>query len=457
VNPTKEKQMDSVYRSDKDEEADTPAPTTDLPIESWSDFRKQLEEANDISHDSLTLEQAANETTRRRQEFPTPENSSDRPIVVHKLAGDGPKTLREATDDLAYSRGLQMRDDLLTTGHSEQEIQRLAMDKLEQAERGDPFEEPPAEFKDEDRWGAKTEELTASEAADKISLWRQQQAAERAQELAELTGRHEEQQAQSEQPQQPAQQQPQQQPTPAQLERHQLAQERQSLALLRQMDAQEAQLHSGYQNLANRVLTDFPSLRNGPPNPADLEDLRQKAPARFQQLIAADAALKQYQLQLNNFAQQRGQRSQAAAQQRANARARQDHAFEEKAARLIPNWEHVGPEVRQQAHRTLQDAGMSPEEIQHLWTGDHSIDAHSSVLQLVLAKAAMWDNAHAKAQQIRQAPMPKVVRPGTSSYNRGSDYSGVSEIRTQMKSAKGNQGIALATRLIKAQRAANRG
>ena len=446
---------DSVYSPQNDE--DTPSATTDLPIESWSDFRRDMEDRAGVERYELSLDEAANETTRHRREIPTPENSADRPLVVHKLAGDGPKTLREATQDLAFSRGLNQREELFAAGVPEDEVQRLAIDKMEAAMRGDPLEAPPDKVSLTDKWGeAETGELSADEAAAKIGEWRQEQAKLRAQELAEISGELEQRQQQEYEAQQqspePQPEQPQPQPDAVQRERTQLAAERQSLALLRQMDSQEAQLHNSYQQLVARVLEDFPSLKNGPPSQADINDLREKAPARFQQLATADAALKQYQLQLNAMAQQRSQRSQAAAQQRAAARAQQDQQFEEKAARLIPNWEHVGSEVKQQAHKTLQDAGMSKEEIVHLWSGDHTIDAHSSVLQLVLAKAAMWDSAHAKAQTIRQSGLPSVIKPGVgNSFARGNSDR-VADIKARLRTAKGNAGLKLGAELVRAQR-----
>ena len=36
-----------------------------------------------------------------------------------------------------------------------------------------------------------------------------------------------------------------------------------------------------------------------------------------------------------------------------------------------------------------------------------------SVLQLILAKAALWDLAQEKARQVRQTNLPQVIRPGT--------------------------------------------
>jgi hypothetical protein len=105
--------MDDIYRPITDAEPAEPA-TTSLAIESWGKFKDDLEKAADISHDDLTVEAATEERVRRRQQEPTPENANVRPIVVHKSKEDtGPQSLREAVDNLAYSRGLAMREELL--------------------------------------------------------------------------------------------------------------------------------------------------------------------------------------------------------------------------------------------------------------------------------------------------------------------------------------------------------
>jgi hypothetical protein len=115
---------DSVYRPlDDGEETNA---TTELPIASWRDFQKELEDGASVSRDSLTPQQATDETVRRRQEEPTAENAFERPIVRLKSKG-GPQTLREASADLSFSRGFQKRAELLEAGYSEKEIQQLVV------------------------------------------------------------------------------------------------------------------------------------------------------------------------------------------------------------------------------------------------------------------------------------------------------------------------------------------
>ena len=96
-----------------DDDNDTPSPSTDLPIESWSEFNAKLKDAAGVDNSPLASAEEAAITRRRRvDEAPTPENASDRPIVVHKSKGDGPLSLNEAVDSLQFSRGQKLRADL---------------------------------------------------------------------------------------------------------------------------------------------------------------------------------------------------------------------------------------------------------------------------------------------------------------------------------------------------------
>jgi hypothetical protein len=258
------------------------------------------------------------------------------------------------------------------------------------------------------------------------------------------------------QPQSEPQPQPQAQPlTAEQQERQQLAQERQRITHIKQMEGVEASWRSDYDRVRAQALAEFPSLQNGAPNPADIEDLRARDPARHQRLMQYDAALRDRQARIAALTQQRiardQQQSQADAQARAAARAEQDAAFERLAAQHIPNWERNHAEVRAQARRTLENAGLSAEEIHHLWNGDHSIDVHSSVLQLMLAKAAMWDSATAKAHQVRQVNLPQVQKPGV--YRAPDSGGDVRDLQRQLRGAKGREALRIATEITRARRA----
>ena len=134
-----------------------------------------------------------------------------------------------------------------------------------------------------------------------------------------------------------------------------------------------------------------------------------------------------------------------------------DQAFERLAEQHIPNWERVHGEVRAQARKTLQNAGLSENDIKRLWSGDEAVDAHSSVLQLLLAKAALWDSAQEKARQVRQSNLPQVIKPGTYRSASDGDAQSVNELKARLKKATGREAIRLGTQLTRAERAQNGG
>jgi hypothetical protein len=73
-----------------DDDNDTPPASTDLPIESWSEFNAKLADAAGVDKSPLASPEEAAASRPRRQEAPTPENAFERPIVRHKVNGDGP-------------------------------------------------------------------------------------------------------------------------------------------------------------------------------------------------------------------------------------------------------------------------------------------------------------------------------------------------------------------------------
>ena len=140
---------------------------------------------------------------------------------------------------------------------------------------------------------------------------------------------------------------------------------------------------------------------------------------------------------------------------RATARAKQDQHFEQLAEQHIPNWSQIRGEVTAQARKTLQNAGLSQADIQRFWDGEDAVDAHSSVLQLMMAKAALYDRAQERAHQIRQTNLPQVVRPGTYRSASDGDAQSVNELKARLKKATGREAIRLGTALARAERAQN--
>jgi hypothetical protein len=449
--------VDSVYQpivSDRDTKSETP-PASELSIVDPAEFRRKP----DDERDDLTVEEGAAE--RRRQPDPeSPEDASLRPIVKHKVEGHGPVSLNEAVDATRWARGYKLGQELATSGLSQSQVEAMAADAIERGERIEPLAPPPPEVKGLDEYGREDDgPINVEEGAKQLSEWRQRHAEAQQAELRELAGeavQHAQAEAEAQQAQQPTAQPQQQQPQPTaeQSERAQIAKERAWVESLKRIEGVEASWRHSYDVLKAQVANEFPGLPQA--TAADVEQLRVQDPARYQRLVQYDAALKDRQQKISALATQRNAREQQAAQQasaeRAAARAAEDAAFERLAAQHIPNWERNHAEVRAQARQTLQNAGLSPEQLHYLWNGDHSIDVHSSILQLVLAKAAQWDLAQARAHQARQAPVPPVMKPGTYRQSDGGAQS-VHELSARLSRASGREAIRLATELQRAKRA----
>jgi hypothetical protein len=379
-------------------------------------------------------------------------------------------SLREAHFDLSFSKYQQLGKDLLDAGLSTKQVQEIGDAAVERDLNGEPIAPAPVELKVADSFGDEENKkiLTPTEAADEMTNARQRLAEAQAAEFAELVG--EAQADQAEQAAQAAQQAPtepqpqphQQQPTPEQIERQQLAQERQRLAVLKRAEGIEVVLRNDYDQLVAAAVQEFPSLRNGPPNPADVEQLRQADPARFQRLAQYDAALSDRQQKIATLAQQRQahevQQARVYEAQLAQARARQDADFEQRAARIVPNYGQQRGEIKEVALQTLQAAGLSRDDINNLWSGtSHSIDFHSAAAQEIVLKAALYDRAQARAHQIRQSNLPQVIRPGTYRSAPAGDAQSVRELTSQLANAKGRKAIEIGAQLTRAKRALNGG
>jgi hypothetical protein len=460
--------MDQIYRpiSDTDEESETHA-TTEMPIESWDKFKDRLEKAADVSHDDLTPEEAADSIRQRRAEAPSPENASARPIVVHKSKGDGPKTLKQATEDLAFSRGLAKREELLASGYTEEEVQQLGRDNIAAAQRGDPRDPLPIEVLPGDKWGEEGKALTVEEASRRLTDWRAEQEAQRQSELAALTGEHAARQYEEFQAQQqpePEQQPEPQQPDPVQQEREQVTQERQRTEAIKQLSFHEVAGLNNLAQLSQQVQQAFPELaqvRTEQDLHALHAHLQAKNPARAQALVRADQVVRQRQVALAHLTMTRkaheAHQQQSVAQQRAQAAAQHDAAFEARAATIVPNWEQARPAMQAAAKQTLIAAGISEEQIDQLWRRGTPIDIRSSAAQELILKASLWDNAKQKAQTIRESNLPRVIRPGVgrSHVNAGMEH--VSNLQAKLKTAKGNKAIQIGAELLKARREMNGG
>jgi hypothetical protein len=215
--------------------------------------------------------------------------------------------------------------------------------------------------------------------------------------------------------------------------------------------------------LAHQLRQSFPELAHVR-SEQDLHNLHAQLqaqnPARAQALAQADQVVRQRQTALAHLTRTRqaheAQAQTAVAQQRAAFRAQQDSDFNRRAEKLVPNWEQARPAVQQAAMKTLENAGLTQQQISHLWHGNDSVDVHSAVAQELLLKASMWDSAQAKAKQIRQSNLPTVIKPGVGNVSReNKGVARVNDLKARLKGAKGNEAIRLGTELTRTKRALN--
>jgi hypothetical protein len=81
---------DEVYRPLSENDDETPPPAVDFKIDSYTDFQKALKEHVGVSDHDVSAEEVADDITPRRQreEAPTPENASERPLVRMRSTKD---------------------------------------------------------------------------------------------------------------------------------------------------------------------------------------------------------------------------------------------------------------------------------------------------------------------------------------------------------------------------------
>jgi hypothetical protein len=177
--------------------------------------------------------------------------------------------------------------------------------------------------------------------------------------------------------------------------------------------------------------------------------------------MMADQMVRERQQKIAAVMQQQqaheAQRAKAYEAQLAEARARQDADFNQRAARLVINWEQQRGQMQEAAMQTLQAAGLTREDINNLWSGTgHAVDMHSAAAQELILKAALYDRAQARAHQVRQTPVPQVQKPGTYRASDGGEQS-VRELSARLAKATGREAIHLGTQLQRAKRAMNGG
>lgn len=104
---------------------------------------------------------------------------------------------------------------------------------------------------------------------------------------------------------------------------------------------------------------------------------------------------------------------------------------------------------------TLRNLGLSDSETQKLWNGEVSISLRDHRAQLLLAKAALYDEAVAAQRNAAVRNVPQVMRPGVSGARADEyDQSQLSDLSRRLAQS-GN--VKDAARLLLARRANRNG
>ena len=158
----------------------------------------------------------------------------------------------------------------------------------------------------------------------------------------------------------------------------------------------------------------------GNPTPEQIVELEKTNPALVKQLVQDYQQLQTGNAQLNELRARREFRERQIAEGRAaemnKAAAKWLSEQDALAAKALPelNDPQRGPELQRAAVEVLRDAGLSDEEVNALWHGKQSVNLRDVRSQKILADAAKWRLAQAKAHAARPEPLPQVHRPGTA-------------------------------------------
>jgi hypothetical protein len=398
-------------------EGSEPRPAASIPVHDSEKILQQLPPGPERQAilgevepgEPLTIEGAARQLRNRRGEQP----ASGVDFKVDGRTTTRPQSDREAARDITFSRRIEH------TGRIMQALPGVDVDTAAAtavtAEKGGHIHQ--FELNKEDRASPLSHGDSPQEAADRLRIMREQ----RAQDLANLTEQLS--QPPSEQTEQPPQvEQPPPSPPeqPAQLDpveqlRLQAEAEKNAYQQMRQATHVEFQLAQTAQQLDQQITNKFIGQIQ---QAGSIEAFAKANPAGFKELAEAKqlydtcTANVEHCRQVVLLNQQRMTELQ-------QAKARNEHAAWSKA-QDDEVMKHV-PELADPAQAAplqkatlamLTDVGLSESELRSLWNGEAKLDLRDARAQRVLADAARWREAQAKARVAPKVPLPPVMRPG---------------------------------------------
>jgi hypothetical protein len=239
-----------------------------------------------------------------------------------------------------------------------------------------------------------------------------------------------------------------------------LARERQWLALntqAAQMSAKERRAAEEIRKVGDWVRQNHAAITRIASNPAG----NVKGYAQIKDL---NAKTEGYYAELNNARQSR-YLQQAAANQIWQAehskryesyKNHQDKLFSERAPDMADPAK--ARDLRNHVTNMFRQAGFSDKDVDDAWQGRIGVPMRDYRVQLLIRKAAMFDQMQARAQNIpaQRRHLPAPQRPGTVSINRQGDINSerMAAVKRQLETATGRKAERLSVELLQLKRAA---
>jgi hypothetical protein len=113
-------------------------------------------------------------------------------------------------------------------------------------------------------------------------------------------------------------------------------------------------------------------------------------------------------------------------------------------------------ELQKAAMSTLKGAGFEEIELAQAWQGKINVPFRDHRVQLMIHKAALWDQAQAKAKTVvnNAKPLPPVQRPGAAQPKGAAQAAQIETLGKKLDNASGLNALRAATSLLKARRSA---
>ncbi len=200
------------------------------------------------------------------------------------------------------------------------------------------------------------------------------------------------------------------------------------------------------QNLQATMAGEFSDLKT-------MQDVQKMAAEDWPRYIRWDAAQKQVAA-VHQEVLAAQQRQQTEAQQKhADFVKEQDRLFVEKVPEMTDPAKSA--ELQKHAMSSLREVGFKDDELARAWQGVDHIAFRDHRVQLVIHKAALWDQAQAAKKTVvnNAKPIPPVQRPGAGQPKGAAQAATIEALGKKLDNASGLNQLRTAAQMLKARRA----